>query len=30
MFFFFAFFLGGALVYFHERTPPQGATEVYV
>jgi cytochrome c oxidase subunit II len=30
MFFFFAFFLGGALIYFHERTPPQGATEVYV
>jgi len=30
MFFFFAFFLGGALIYFHERTPPQGASEVYV
>lgn len=30
MFFFLAFFLWGALIYFHERTPPQGATEVYV
>jgi cytochrome c oxidase subunit II len=30
MFFFFAFFLWGAIIYFHERTPPQGATEVYV
>lgn len=30
MFFFFAFFLGGAWIFFKERTPPQGASEVYV
>jgi cytochrome c oxidase subunit 2 len=28
--FFFLFFLGGAWIFFQERTPPQGASEVYV
>ena len=30
MFFFFAFFIAGALIFFKERTPPHGASEVYV
>ena len=27
---FLVIFVWGAIIYFHERTPPQGATEVYV
>ena len=30
LFIFFVIFMWGALIYFRERTPPRGATEVYV
>ena len=30
LFIFFAIFVWGAVIYFQERTPPRGATEVYV